>query len=263
MNRILLVGCGEMGGALLSGWLETKTISSEQIYVISPHPIDRQDVEVIAKPDDLPTFFRPTTIIFAVKPQVLTEILPLYKNFSGEETCFISIAAGKKVETFKDSLGNGCRMIRAMPNMPVSIGMGMTVLFKDELVSGEQSTMADALFKAVGAVAWVEEESHFDAITAVSGSGPAYVFYLTEAIEKAAQEAGLPADLAEKLARETVIGSAALMGMGESAESLRKKITSPGGTTAAALDILKGEEGLKALMTRAVLAAQKRGQELA
>ena len=202
--------------------------------------------------------------MLAVKPQSMDAVLPDLKRFADEGSVFLSIAAGKTLKYFASHLGSTAKVVRAMPNTPAAIGRGITVAVAAPRVSAAQRTVADALLRATGAVEWVDEESLMDAVTAVSGSGPAYVFLLAEELARAGVAAGLPDELATKLARATVAGSGELLHRSElDAATLRQNVTSPGGTTAAALDVLMGTDGLKQLMTRAVAAATARSKELA
>jgi pyrroline-5-carboxylate reductase len=202
------------------------------------------------------------TLVVAVKPQSFREAGAALKPLVGASTLVVSIMAGTTIASLETVCGG--MVVRAMPNTPASIGRGITVAVAARTVSADQRATADALLAATGAVEWVEDEGLMDAVTAVSGSGPAYVFLLAEELARAGIEAGLPAELATKLARETVAGSGELLHRSElSAATLRQNVTSPGGTTAAALDVLMGEEGLQPLMIRAIAAATKRSKELA
>jgi pyrroline-5-carboxylate reductase len=205
----------------------------------------------------------PGVILLAVKPQLMDEVLPPLAKLAGPHTLLLSIAAGRRIASFEKHLPGGA-VVRAMPNTPAAIGRGITAAVANRYVTPVQRAFADDLLSAVGKVVWVDDESLLDAITAVSGSGPAYVFLLAECLAEAGRAAGLDAGLAEELARATVSGSAALLEASDlSAAELRKNVTSPGGTTAAALEILGGEDGMQKLMTAAVAAATKRGRDLA
>ncbi len=265
---LLLVGCGKMGGALLAGWL-ARAIEPRRITVIEPGDeaaalAARQGVDVHPGPGGLDPAYRPAAVVFAVKPQNLDEVAPLYRRHAGPGTVFLSIAAGKTIASFERHLGTEVAIVRAMPNTPAAIGQGITVACPNAAVSGSQAALCKALLESVGEALMVDDEALLDPVTAVSGSGPAYVFLLIECLAEAAVEAGLPADLAMQLARATVIGGGELARRSsESAEVLRRGVTSPGGTTAAALEVLMGPEGLKSLMIRAVAAATRRSIELA
>jgi pyrroline-5-carboxylate reductase len=265
---ILLVGGGKMGGAMLAGWLE-HGIAASDIHVVEPDAKagaalrDRYKITVHGtRPERLDQ--APSLVVFAVKPQVLATVAPPYRQYVGPDTAFLSIAAGKTIAFFERHLGSDAAIIRAMPNTPAAVGRGITVLYANGATSEDQRDFCETLMTAVGAVRWAVSEAQFDAVTAVSGSGPAYVFLMIECLAEAGVAAGLPADLAMDLARATVTGSGELAYQSdETAETLRRNVTSPGGTTAAALEVLMGKDGLKDLMARAVAAAARRSKELA
>jgi pyrroline-5-carboxylate reductase len=266
-QKLLLVGCGKMGGALLAGWLG-RDMSRANVVVVEPYGGDalreQFGVKVIESLEELESAFIPNIIVFAVKPQAMDDIVPLYAEFVQPETMFLSIAAGKPSSYFEKLLGDGAAIVRSMPNTPAAVGRGITVAFGNATVSGAQKSVATKLLEAVGEVGWVDGEGLMDAVTAVSGSGPAYVFLMIECLAKAGIEVGLDPDLAERLARATVAGSGELARQwSESAATLRENVTSPGGTTAAALEVLMAEDGLQKLMSRAVEAAEERSRELA
>lgn len=245
-----------MGGALLAGW--GKNVS----YIISTldpqnEMADYQSATAIKSEFDI--------IILAVKPQVMDQVATTLKHLITSKTLIVSIAAGKTISFYEGILGNDRPIIRAMPNTPALIGKGITVLCGNKNVTSAQKDLALSLLSSVGLTEWINNEDLMDAVTAVSGSGPAYVFYLIEAMTTAGIKAGLPATLAETLARQTVIGASALADANKkiSASQLREDVTSKGGTTEAALDILMSNDGLENLITRAILAAQKRGQDIA
>jgi pyrroline-5-carboxylate reductase len=260
---ILLVGCGKMGGALLAGWKKRRIVQS--IAVIEPAPAKMPPgIKRYASPETLPKSFAPSAIVFAVKPQALAELASSYRRFAGGGAVFLSIAAGKTLRFFAQHLGDDAAVVRAMPNTPAAIGRGIAVTCANRHVSAAQRALSDRLLGAVGEVAWVEDEALLDPVTAVSGSGPAYVFLLIECLAEAGVASGLPPDLAMKLARATVAGSGELARLApEDAAQLRRNVTSPGGTTEAALKILMGEAGLAALLRRAVAAATERSRQLA
>ena len=264
---VLLVGCGRMGGALLSGWLENDV--AERYIVVEPAVGSRPHtlsphVVFLASPDQLDAAVRPAAAVIAVKPQVMVETLPHYRALAKGGTLFLSIAAGRTLGFLASQLGDDAAVVRAMPNTPAAIGHGISVACANAKVDTAGRARAQALLAAVGEVAWIEDETLMDAVTAVSGSGPAYVFLLIECLTKAGVEAGLPGPLAEKLARATVAGAGELARVSpEPAAQLRQAVTSPGGTTRAALDVLMAKDGLEPLLRRAVLAAAKRSQELA
>jgi pyrroline-5-carboxylate reductase len=212
-----------------------------------------------ALPGDAP----PDAVVFAVKPQIVDEVVPFYRRWARPQTLFVSIVAGKTLAGLARHLGPAA-IVRTMPNTPAAIGRGITVACAGPLVSFEQRRLCEGLLAAIGESAWVEDEALLDPVTAVSGSGPAYVFLLVEALACAGQAEGLPPDLALRLACSTVAGSGELARMsGESPARLRETVTSPGGTTRAALDVLMGANGLEPLIRRAVAAAALRSRELA
>jgi pyrroline-5-carboxylate reductase len=264
---LLLVGCGKMGGALLAGWLERGL--ARRVVVVEPGPgaagfAGRPGIEWLSDAAAVAADVRPAVVVLAVKPQGMANVLPPYRRFADEGALFLSIAAGKTLGFFARTLGEGASVVRAMPNTPASIGRGIAVACANARVRPEQRRIAEALLAAVGEVGWVEDEALLDAVTAVSGSGPAYVFLLIECLARAGVAAGLPEALAERLARTTVAGSGELARRSaESAAALRENVTSPGGTTRAALDVLMAVDGLDPLLRRAVLAATKRSRELA
>lgn len=264
---LVLVGAGKMGGALLDGWL-AKGLSPSLVAVRDPVP--STDIERLASkglslnpPMAEIAAKRPALVLLAVKPQAMTSVLPELAPLVSPETVFLSIAAGMGLHRLQELLGAEVHAVRSMPNTPAAIGRGITVACANTRVTPEQKVLADNLLAAVGEVGWVENEALIDAVTAISGSGPAYVFYMVECLAAAGEALGLDADLAMKLARETVSGSGEMLHrMEESASELRINVTSPGGTTAAALDVLMGEGGLSPLMRRTVLAARDRAREL-
>ncbi|MDE0779458.1 MAG: pyrroline-5-carboxylate reductase [Alphaproteobacteria bacterium] len=264
LGSILLVGCGKMGSALMAGWID-RGRSPAAIFVVDPAgPSVPDGVTVGATIADVPEGFHSSVVVLAVKPQVMDDVAGSYRDYVGADTVFLSIAAGRNVLSFENLLSSEASIVRAMPNTPAAVGRGITVLFANPHVSVAQRQTCEALMSAVGKVAWIEDEGLMDAVTGVSGSGPAYVFNLVEAMAKAGVDAGLPNDLAMLLARETVTGSGELLAQSaETASTLRENVTSPGGTTAAALDVLMSDDGLTRLMTRAILRATERSRELA
>ncbi|MCB1444136.1 MAG: pyrroline-5-carboxylate reductase [Methyloceanibacter sp.] len=263
---LLLVGAGKMGGALLEGWLK-QGLDPKKIFVREPSPspamdalAERHGIAASANPK-LPE--APAVVVLAVKPDQAETVLTDIAASIGPGTVVLSIAAGRTLESLARALPPKSAVVRAMPNTPASVGAGITVCVANPHVSRAQRDECDALLAAVGAVEWVEDEALIDAVTAVSGSGPAYVFHLAECLEQAGIEAGLSPDLAARLARATVSGAGALLKQSElDAATLRANVTSPKGTTAAALDVLMGNDALTNLMTRAVAAAAKRSREL-
>ena len=260
---ILLVGCGKMGGALLAGWKKRRL--PQPIAVVEPFAATLPTgIKRHTTSATLPKRYAPAAVVFAVKPQTLPETLPSYRRFTGSGTVFLSIVAGKTLGFFARHLGDEAAVVRAMPNTPAAIGRGISVACANPLVTSAQRALANRLLAAAGEVAWVDDEALIDPVTAVSGSGPAYVFLLIECLAEAGVASGLPADLATKLARATVAGSGELARLSsEDAAQLRRNVTSPGGTTEAALKVLMGESGMAALMRRAVAAATDRSRQLA
>ena len=263
---LLLIGCGKMGGALLKGWLERG--AARHVVVVEPGAgadafAGERLVERRKRPEEIPLEFAPDVVVFAVKPQVMDGAVSPYKRFVGR-SLFLSIAAGKTLRYFGRLLDDEAAVVRAMPNTPAAVGRGITVATANPRVTPTQRRLADTLLSAVGEVGWVDDEALIDAVTAVSGSGPAYVFLLIECLAKAGVAAGLPAELATRLARATVAGSGELARLShEPASKLREAVTSPGGTTRAALDVLMATDGLEPLMIKAVAAAARRSRELA
>jgi len=269
-GRVLMVGAGKMGGALIESWLEKKITQPSDIVLVEPNVArakyfrDTYTLYTFETPEAINAGLGEAIILFAVKPQVMDEVVPLYKPLSRPGRLILSIAAGTPINYFEHHLGANTAVVRAMPNTPAAIGQGITVLCANTHVSAEQRARCEILTGAVGQVEWIEDESLMDAVTAVSGSGPAYVFLLIEALAQAGIGAGLAADLANRLALTTVVGAGALAEQTEDSPTvLRQNVTSPGGTTAAALEVLMADDGLQQLMTRAVTAAKERGRELA
>jgi pyrroline-5-carboxylate reductase len=265
---LLLVGCGRMGGALLSGWLDLG-LDPAAVTVIEPNEAGARAVATLganckSEAAALGGDFAPAVVLLAVKPQQMDAAMPAYRRFAGPGTVFLSIAAGKNLAYFESLLGAEAAVVRAMPNSPAAVGRGMSVLAANAGVSDAQRETCRELLAAVGEVAWVEDEALLDAVTAVSGGGPAYVFLLIEVLAKAGVEAGLPEELAMRLARVTVAGAGELVHRSEDpASTLRENVTSPGGTTLEALKILMAPDGLQPLMTGAIAAATRRSRELA
>jgi pyrroline-5-carboxylate reductase len=266
-STLLLVGCGKMGGALLRGWLERRAVG--RFHVVEPGAgaaafADTPGVTVHADAGSLPPDLAPDVVVLAVKPQAMADALPAYRRFAAGGAVFLSIAAGKTLGSFARALGAAAPVVRAMPNTPAAIGRGISVATASATVDGGQRALCDRLLAAVGEVGWVEDEALIDAVTAVSGSGPAYVFLLIECLAKAGVAAGLPEALALQLARETVAGAGELARLSaDPPATLRENVTSPNGTTRAALDVLMAPDGLELLMIRAVDAATRRSRELA
>jgi pyrroline-5-carboxylate reductase len=266
---LLLVGCGKMGSALLAGWI-ARGLAPTETCVVEPEAglrtqaRERHGVVAVAEPRELPIDLQPKAIVFAVKPQAMAAVLPAYEHLAESGAVVLSIAAGTAIARFEAAFGDRTPVVRAMPNTPAAIGRGVTALVANRRASAAQRELCGALMAAVGQVLWIDDEEHMHAITAMSGSGPAYVFYLIEVMAKAAIRNGLPEALAWPMARATVAGSAALAASSEqTVEVLRQQVTSPGGTTQAALEVLMAQDGMQPLFERAVAAATQRSRELA
>lgn len=257
-----------MGGAMLAGWLE-QGLDASRIVVQDPAPppavaalLKRHGIVAEAALPDRPA--PPAVLLMAVKPQIMEEVFPPLARRAGPRTLVLSIAAGKTIASFERHLAKGIAVVRSIPNTPAAVGRGITVATPNAHVTKEHRALCDALLGAIGEVGWVDDEALIDPVTAVSGSGPAYVFYLTECLAAAGVKAGLAPDLAMRLARATVAGSGELMRRSDlGPDQLRKNVTSPNGTTFAALQVLMGEKGLEPLMTEAIAAATRRSRELA
>jgi pyrroline-5-carboxylate reductase len=264
-GTILLAGAGKMGSALLEGWLALG-LDPKSIVVIEPAPAGHltalADRGLLLNPRR-EQVGEVAAAVVAVKPQIAPEVMPVLAPFVGATTAVVSIMAGRTLRFLEAALP-GAALIRAMPNTPAAIGRGITVAVANARVSSEQRALVNTLLSTVGAVEWATDETLMDAVTALSGSGPAYVFLLAEAMARAGVAAGLPATLADTLARATVAGSGELLHRSPlAAATLRQHVTSPGGTTAAALDVLMGPDGLEVLLTKAIAAATKRSRDLA
>lgn len=264
-ESLVLVGAGKMGGALLEGWLAVG-LDPARTTVLDPHASPEMAElcrrhGVTLNPSATPE--PPQAVVLAVKPQMFDSAAEGIAPLIGPHTMLVSVMAGKTVADMRARLP-ATAVVRAMPNLPASIRRGATGAYANPETSPAQKAAAEALLASVGLVAFVEEEALIDAVTAVSGSGPAYIFYLTECLARAGASAGLPPDLAERLARATVEGAGALLAESPlTPDTLRKNVTSPGGTTAAALEVLMAEGGLDPLMRDAVAAARRRAEELA
>ncbi|MCB1447916.1 MAG: pyrroline-5-carboxylate reductase [Rhizobiaceae bacterium] len=263
---IVLIGAGNMGGAMALGWIRSG-IAGASIIAADPNPPEamkaRLDDVGIRFSSGAPEGVTAGVVFVAVKPQVMDKVLPAYRTVIGKDTIVVSIAAGKTLAFLEEQVGPA-PMVRAMPNTPAMIGRGVTGAFADARVSEAQRALVHSLLEVSGPVEWVDSEALIDAVTAVSGSGPAYVFCLVECMAEAGRKLGLPADLAMRLARATVSGAGELLHQspGEAAE-LRRNVTSPGGTTAAALDVLMADAGMQPLFDKAIAAARDRARELA
>jgi pyrroline-5-carboxylate reductase len=260
---VLLIGCGKMGGAMLAGWRSWPGFGAA---VVEPKaPVKTDDVvRLYMDGSELPADFAPDAVIVAVKPQEMDNAAPVYQRFVQPGTVFLSIAAGKTIASFEGYWGKDAAIVRAMPNTPAAVGRGVTVLVANDQVSEDQRVLCQRLLEAVGSVEWVEDEGMLDAVTAVSGGGPAYVFLLMEALADAGVAAGLPRALSESIARQTVEGSGELSRQSsDKPETLRKNVMSPGGTTAEAVGVLDAPDGIRPLFERAIAAATQRSRELA
>ncbi|MCB2108738.1 MAG: pyrroline-5-carboxylate reductase [Rhodobacteraceae bacterium] len=268
-GTILLVGCGKMGGALLQGWFN-RGVNPVDVIIVEPagrsaigecakHPA----LTVLAKIDDVPSDFLPDVVIFAVKPFVVGDVIDGYKRFTKSRPLFVSVIAGKTIAYFKQHLGEEAPVVRVMPNTPAAIGKGISVCVASPEVGASQRKVCDLLMGAAGTVTWITDEGQMDAVTAVSGSGPAYVFLLAECLAEAGVAVGLSPDLADRLARETIAGAGAMLAeLPDAAATLRQNVTTPGGTTAAALEYLMSERGFGPQLKAAVAAAAQRSKEL-
>ncbi|MDA5093328.1 pyrroline-5-carboxylate reductase [Aliiroseovarius sp. KMU-50] len=260
---LVLLGCGKMGSAMLEGWLG-QGLPASSVWVKDPYPSGwLKGLEGLNLNTALPV--DPAIVLIAVKPQMMSEALPELAPLGNGKTLFLSVAAGTPISTYENMLGSETPIIRAMPNTPAAISRGITAICGNAHSNAAQMDLAEALLKAVGQVVRLDGEHQMDAVTAVSGSGPAYVFHLIETLAAAGEAEGLPVELSMQLAKATVAGAGALAEAAEEDPSqLRVNVTSPGGTTAAALGVLMDEtDGFPALLTRAVKAAADRSKELA
>lgn len=266
-GTLVLIGAGKMGGAMLEGWLKAG-VDPRQVVALDPSP----PPEVAALLNDKGIRHNPAlsdikdaeVLLAAVKPQVMEDVLMPLRGLGASKPLVLSIAAGKTIASFERHFGSDAAVIRTIPNTPAAVGRGITAMAANRNVSPAQMDLAEQLLRSIGEVVRVDDESLIDAATAVSGSGPAYVFYLTECLAAAAEAVGLPPDVAVKLARATVAGSGELMrSSGIDAATLRQNVTSPKGTTYEALKVLMADDGLKPLMIEAIKAAARRSKELA
>ncbi len=265
-GSLVLVGAGKMGGAMLEGWLAAG-LRPEGATVFDPHPapdlVRLASERGFALNPDPAAVAAPEVLVLGIKPQALDEVAPGIAHLAGAATLLVSILAGKTVADLRRALPHVQAVVRAMPNLPASIGRGATGASAEAGATARQREAAQALLACNGAVEWVEDEAQIDAVTALSGSGPAYIFHLVEAMAEAGAAAGLQPALAGRLARATVVGAAALLDASPLGPAqLRENVTSKGGTTAAALDVLMAPDGLRPLMVRAVAAAKRRAGEL-
>lgn len=258
---LVLLGCGKMGSAMLAGWLE-RGLPPGSVWVVDPNPSDWLRAQGVQINQPLPE--RPAIVLIAVKPQMMTAALPALQALGGGGTLFVSVAAGTTLATYETILGAGTPLVRAMPNTPAAIGRGITALVGNARATAAELDLAETLLAAVGQVVRLHSEDQMDAVTAVSGSGPAYVFHLIETLAAAGVAQGLPGDLAMALAKATVGGAGALAEAAtEDPAQLRVNVTSPNGTTQAALEVLmQPDTGFPALLGQAVAAAARRSREL-
>lgn len=260
-HGLVLLGCGKMGSAMLAGWLN-RGLPASSVWVQDPHPSDWLQKSGVQINADLPK--EPAIVLVAVKPQMMTEALPTLAAMGNGDTLFVSVAAGTPISFFEETLGAQTPIVRAMPNTPAAISRGITAIVGNSNAGTKGLDEAELLLSAVGQVVRLTEEAQIDAVTGVSGSGPAYVFHMIEAMAAAGEEQGLPAEMALQLARATVAGAGALaMEADEDPTQLRVNVTSPNGTTQAALEVLMNEtDGFPPLLRRAVAAAAERSREL-
>ncbi|MGF1650730.1 MAG: pyrroline-5-carboxylate reductase [Hyphomicrobiaceae bacterium] len=269
-GNLALVGCGKMGFAMLSGWI-AGGVPADRVIVQEPSPTEQVDTFCRARGIRCVATLREAALaeplavaVMAVKPQVMTDVLATVVPYVGTQTLIVSIAAGRTIASFEAQVPASVAVIRTIPNTPAAIGRGITVCCGNSHVTADQQTLCERLLAVVGEVGWVEDEGLIDAATAVSGSGPAYVFLVAEALAAAGVEAGLSPELARRLADATVSGAGELLRQShDEPAQLRRDVTSPNGTTEAALRVLMAADGLGALMTKAVLAARDRSRELA
>jgi len=260
---LVLLGCGKMGSAMLAGWL-TSGLKTSSVWVIDPRPSEwLAGTRGLHLNEALPE--NPAVVLVAVKPQMMADALPVLKAYGNSDTIFLSVAAGTPIAFYESVLGADTPVVRAMPNTPAAVGRGITALIGNDKADAAAMALAEQLLSAVGQTVRLESEAQMDAVTAVSGSGPAYVFHLIETLAKAGEAEGLSPELALHLARATVAGAGALAEAAEEGpDQLRVNVTSPNGTTAAALEVLMDpQSGFPALLTRAVKAAADRSRALA
>jgi pyrroline-5-carboxylate reductase len=264
MGKLLLVGCGKMGGAMLDGWL-ARGLKASDVAVAEPVEAIRPKqagLRVVSSSSEISE--TPEIIVLAVKPQSMDATLTDLKRFANSGAVFLSIAAGKTLGYFAGHLGKGAKVVRSMPNTPAAVRQGISVATAAAGVSAAEKKRCHELLEAVGQVLWVDDEALMDPVTALSGSGPAYVFLLVEAMAAAGAKLGLAPDMAMQLARATVAGSGELLKQSsEPAAQLRVNVTSPGGTTAEALKVLMAPEGIQPVFDKALAAASRRSKELA
>lgn len=267
-KTVVLAGCGNMGFAMLKGWIDGGVLEAGHVTVVEPNEALRVrahglGVRAVTSVQDLNVAHIPTLVIIAVKPQVMGAVLPAYADMAAKGTAFLSVAAGTPMKAYEAALGASTPIVRCMPNTPAAIGKGMLVYFNNAHVSEALELFVRELLACSGLVAKIDDEAQMDAVTAVSGSGPGYVFHFIECLTQAALNAGLPEHIAKILAMQTVMGSGALAAQSdETPTKLRENVTSPNGTTQAGLGVLMGDGALQKLVSGAVEAAKKRSIEL-
>lgn len=267
--RIMMVGCGSMGSAMIRGWAATG-VGDKRYTIVTPHESSVMslrafcDIDWYASPDLVPTGYQPDVLILAVKPQKMSDLLPLYAPYAANGALIITVAAGKSLESYRAGLGENTKLVRVMPNLPVAYGKGMTIGYTCKSLSKEDLSLAHSLYQALGEMLWIEDEQLFDVSTTISGCGPAYLYLLTDALTKAAIHGGLHEEQAQLMARQAMIGGGVMLDhTADSAELLKQKVASPGGVTEAALKVLEQTDiGLPSLMNQAIQAAIKRAKEL-
>ncbi len=266
-GKLVLIGAGKMGTAMLEGWLKAG-VTGDQVVIFDPAPppetvalIKSHAIAHNPAPDTVTGI---EVILLAIKPQMVDAVLPGLKALAREKPLVVSVVAGKTIAALKGHFGKDVPVIRTIPNTPSAVGRGITAMAPGNNVSGPQVDLATALLTAIGEVVTVDDEGLIDAATAISGSGPAYIFYMTECLTEAGKALGLPDDVAVKLARATVAGAGELMRVtGTDAATLRQNVTSPKGTTYAALQVLMADDGMEPLLRKATAEAEKRSRELA
>lgn len=265
---VVLAGCGNMGFAMLAGWIDGGVLKPSDVYVVEPNDTLREKaqsigVHTVNNASALPSKLAPSLVVIAVKPQVMNSVLPAYAAMASNGAAFLSVAAGVGMAAYEAALGGGTQIVRCMPNTPSSIGKGMLVYFNNANVTPDTEAFVSELLACSGLVAKIDSEHLMDAVTAVSGSGPAYVFHFIECLSQAGVTAGLPLEISSQLAMQTVMGAGALAASSpETPSQLRVNVTSPNGTTQAALDVLMGGGAMQKLVSEAVEAARKRSVEL-
>lgn len=268
MKTVVLAGCGNMGFAMLKGWLGGGVLEPNHVTVVEPNEALRVrahglGVRTIASVDEFNESHVPTLVVIAVKPQIMGTVLPSYASMAEKGAAFLSVAAGTPMKAYEAALGKATPIVRCMPNTPAAIGKGMLVYFTNRGVGEALELFIRELLACSGLVAKIDDEAQMDAVTAVSGSGPAYVFHFIECLTEAGVAAGLPKSIASQLAMQTVMGAGALAAASnETPAKLRENVTSPNGTTQAGLNVLMGNGALQNLVNAAVLAARDRSMEL-